>query len=78
MKKHQIQKQEQLTAYNRKTTHDIFFMTMEWLEKYIEISGYYSDWENRKQIHNNNIKRLDIIGNPKKTEQDFLTQLFLF
>jgi len=51
---------------------------MEWLEKYIEISGYYSDWENRKQIHNNNIKRLDIIGNPKKTEQDFLTQLFLF
>jgi len=78
MKKQQIQKQEQLTAYNRKTTHDIFFMTMEWLEKYIEIAGYYPDWENRKQIHNNNIKRLDIIGNPKKTEQDFLTQLFLF
>lgn len=78
MKKQQIQKQEQLTAYNRKTTHDIFFMTMEWLEKYIEITGYYPDWENRKQIHNNNIKRLDIIGNPKKTEQDFLTQLFLF
>lgn len=78
MKRQQIQKQERLTAYNRKTTHDIFFMTMEWLEKYIEIAGYYPDWENRKQIHNNNVKRLDIIGNPKKTEQDFLTQLFLF
>lgn len=78
MKRQQIQKQEQLTAYNRKTTHDIFFMTMEWLEKYIEIAGYYPDWENRKQIQNNNVKRKDIIGNPKKTEQDFLTQLFLF
>jgi len=78
MKRQQIQTQEQLTAYNRKTTHDIFFMTMEWLEKYIEVSGYYPDWENRKQIQNNNVKRLDIIGNPEKAERDFLTQLFLF
>jgi len=28
MKRQQIQMQEQLTAYNRKSTHDIFFMTM--------------------------------------------------
>jgi len=78
MKRQQIQMQKQLTAYNRKSTHDIFFMTMEWLEKYIEVAGYYPDWENRKQIHNNNVKRLDIIGNSKKAEEGFLTQLFLF
>ena len=29
----------------------IFIKTMTWLEKYIEKSNYYSDWEERKQIH---------------------------
>jgi hypothetical protein len=42
------------------------------------VAGYYSDWRNRKQINGNNVKRLDIIGNPKKAEEGFLTQLFLF
>jgi hypothetical protein len=74
----QIQAQESLSAYDRKTTHDIFFMTMEWLEKYIEIAGYYPDWENRKQIKNNNIKRKDIYGNPEKVENSLSTQLVLF
>lgn len=73
-----IQKTRKLTAYNKKTTHDIFLMAMEWLEKYIEVAGYYSDWESRKQIRDNNIRRLDIVNNPKKAERDFLTQLYLF
>jgi len=78
LKNLQALKTKQLSAYESKTTHDIFFMTMEWLEKYIEIAGYYPDWENRKQIKNNNITRKDIIGNPKKAEDSFSTQLALF
>jgi hypothetical protein len=39
----QVLAQKQLSAYESKTTHDIFLMTMEWLEKYIEVAGYYSD-----------------------------------
>jgi len=42
-KKNQLQKQKTLSAYNRKVVHDVFGMTMEWLEKYIEVAGYYPD-----------------------------------
>jgi len=77
-KKNQLQKQKTLSAYNRKVVHDVFGMTMEWLEKYIEVAGYYPDSNDRKQIKNNNIKRADIIGNPEKAEDSFSTQLFLF
>jgi len=38
-----IQEQEQLSAYERKTTHDIFLRMMSWLEKYIEVAGYYAN-----------------------------------
>ncbi|CAG8847324.1 8118_t:CDS:1 [Racocetra persica] len=43
-------------------------MTIEWLEKCIEMAGYYPDWKQRKQIHNTNIKRQDIdcIGKAEK------------
>jgi len=37
------QKQKQLTAHQRVAVHNIFGNTMEFLEKYIEIAGYYSD-----------------------------------
>jgi len=43
MKKQQIQQQITLSAYERKTVHDLFLRTMNWLEKYIEITGYYPD-----------------------------------
>jgi len=49
---------------------------MSYFEKYIEITGYYPDWENRKQISNNIITRKDIIGNPEKAEKGFSTTLF--
>jgi hypothetical protein len=34
----QQQTQIQATAYDKKVTHDMFEMTMSWLEKYIEIA----------------------------------------
>jgi hypothetical protein len=71
----QIQQQTLLSAYERKTVHDVFDLTMEWLEKCIEIGGYYPDWQQRKQIHDNNIKRTDIINNPAKAEQSFSSML---
>lgn len=48
------------------------------MEKYIEVAGYYPDWNDRKQIHNNNINRKDVIGNPEKAEKSFSSQLFMF
>ena len=74
MKKQELQ---QISAYDKKAVHDMFIMTMEWLEKYIETIGCYPDWENRKQIHENNIKRKDIIGNPEKVKSSFSTVLFI-
>jgi len=32
-----IQRKTQMTAYEKKTVHDIFLSTIEWFEKYIEI-----------------------------------------
>jgi hypothetical protein len=39
----QTQELVALSAHQRETVHRILFTTMEWLEKYIEIAGYYPD-----------------------------------
>jgi len=80
MKKQQIQQQIQTSAYDRKVTYDMLYMTLEWLEKYIEVAygNYYPDWRSRKQIHDDRIKRMDIDGNPKMAEDTLSTQLLLF
>jgi len=81
MKKQQIQQQIQMTAYQKKTAHDIFLVVMEWFEKYIEVSykNEFPDWENRKQIRNNlTIKRRDIYENPERAEKTLSSQLHLF
>jgi hypothetical protein len=77
MKKQQAQQQKQITAYEKKVTYDIFLLSIEWLEKYIEIAykKEFPDWENRKQIRDINITRTDIYGNPKEAEDAFSTQL---
>jgi hypothetical protein len=72
----QKQEQEQLSAYSWKVAHDIFVMTTEFLEKYIEKADYYSDWEQRKQIRDNRVQRDD--KNPEEAEKSFSTMLFLF
>ena len=77
MKKQQIQQQITLSAYERKTVHDLFLRTMNWLEKYIEITGYYPDWEKRKQLHNDWIKRTDI-DTPEKAEKALSNRLIAF
>jgi len=63
------QETKQLSAYQRKAVHSIQHTTMEFLEKYIEVAGYYPDWEERKQIKDNGVTRTDIIGNPEKAER---------
>lgn len=81
MKKQQIQQQIQISAYQKKTVHDIFLTVMEWFEKYIEITykEEFPDWEKRKQIHDNlTIKRTDIYKNPQKAEKTLSSQLHLF
>jgi len=80
-KRQQTQQQKQMTAYDKKVTHDMFETTMEWLEKYIEIvyKNEFPDWERRKQFRNNTIiKRTDIYGNPGLAEDSLSTQMLLF
>ncbi|CFW92715.1 protein of unknown function [endosymbiont DhMRE of Dentiscutata heterogama] len=65
-----------LSAHERKTVHNIFNTTMEYLEKYVEIAGYYSDWDARKQIQDNGVIRKDIVGKPEKAEKSLSVTLF--
>jgi hypothetical protein len=41
MRRQQVLNQKQVSAYDYKAVYDIFHMTIEGLEKYIEVSGYY-------------------------------------
>jgi hypothetical protein len=75
------QQQKQMSAYEKKTIHDIFLVSIEWLEKYIEIAykNEFPDWENRKQVRDNlTIKRTDIYQYPKRAEATLSSQLHLF
>ena len=78
MKKQQIQQQEQMTAYDKKVTHDMFLIVMEWLEKYVEIvyKNEFPDWENRKQIKDNKVVRP--ISGPEDAEECFSVVLLGF
>jgi hypothetical protein len=80
MKKTQTQEQIQTTAFQKQTTYNMFHMTLEWLEKYIEVAygDHFPNWQSRKQMHDNNIKRTDIDGNPAMAEDSLSTQLILF
>ncbi|GBC04094.1 hypothetical protein RclHR1_05500009 [Rhizophagus clarus] len=42
---------------------------MEFLEKYIEVAGYFPDWKNRKQFQDNDVKRP--IKGPEDAEECF-------
>jgi uncharacterized protein YsxB (DUF464 family) len=64
-----------LSAYDRKIIHKLFRNTLEWFEKYIEIT--YPEYQIKKQIHDNNIKRQDA-NNPEKVEVLFSSVLFGF
>jgi len=76
-----IQDLDNLTAYDKKVVYDMFYMSIEWLEKYIEIAykNEFPDWESRKQVRDNlTITRTDIYSNPEKAKKAFSTQMFLF
>ncbi|CAI2196976.1 16543_t:CDS:2 [Funneliformis geosporum] len=50
-----------------------FAETIEWLEKFIEKSNYFSDWLTRKQKHDNSITRSDIGSmNAIKVKKNFV------
>ena len=51
-KQQQIQKTVQITAHQKKLVYRNFYNTIESLEEYIEKTGYYPDFENKKQIFN--------------------------
>jgi len=76
-KKKQELKQQQ-TAYQARLTRGLFRSAVKWTEKYIE-TAYLDDfpnWQNRKQIRADEIKREDIIGNPEKVERFLATALY--
>jgi len=79
MKRQQIKQQKQITAYEKQVTYDLLLMSIEWLEKYIEVThkNEFPDWKKRKQIHDNNIKRTDIDGKPDMAKDTLSTQLLL-
>nr|CAG8502317.1 3137_t:CDS:2 [Entrophospora candida] len=74
--------QTQIQNQLPKKVHELFIETIAWLEKYIEITykNDFPDWESRKQIHDNPIKRNDIYGHPEKIEEVLSKKLryFLF
>lgn len=71
----QIQQSVMLSAYDKKIVYKIFRNTLEWFEKYAEIS--YPDYRINKQIKDDNIKRPDA-NDPKKIEVLFSSILFGF
>lgn len=71
---------QQQTAYQARLTRGLFRSAIKWLEKYVEVafSNNYPNWQFRKQIRSDEIKRTDIIGNPKRVEKFLATSLYGF
>ncbi|RIA80929.1 hypothetical protein C1645_837844, partial [Glomus cerebriforme] len=65
-----------LSAYDKRIAQEIFRMTIEVLEKYIEKAGYYSDWESRKKVYDNKVTRE--FGNVEEAESILLSNLLGF
>lgn len=80
MKRLELLKKQEMTAYQKRALNDMFLRVIEWLEKYVEITykDEFPDWENRKQIHDNNIERTDIYQYPERVESTLASQLHLF
>jgi len=69
-----IQSSVTLSAYDKKAIYNIFRLTIKGTERYIEASGCYSDWENRKQIRDNT----EGFSDPKEAEESLVVALFGF
>jgi len=72
----QTQKTIQVTAHQKKLVFRNFYNAIESLEEYIEKTGYYPDFENKKQVFTESIN--DSSRTPDELADDFLTFLFLF
>ena len=59
----------------QKLVHHFFLVSIEWLEKYIELTGYYSDWEKRKRIREND-KIINPVGSQEEIERHLPDVLF--
>lgn len=79
----QLQVQEQVvllvSAYDKKAVHKLFRGSLKWLEKYIGVvyNEFYPDWQTRKKIHDNEIKRQDA-NDPNKIGGLLSSSLFGF
>jgi len=67
-------KLKEVSAYDYQAVYDIFHMTIEGLEKYIETAGYYPDWQNRKQVRDNKT----VVDGFEDAEKSFTVALFGF
>jgi len=81
--KEQLQIQEQVlllvSAYDKQVAHKFFRGSLKWLEKYIEVvyGEFYPNWQTKKKIHDNEIKRQDA-NNPNKIGGLLSSSLFGF
>src|SRR5437763_15176956 len=67
-----------VTYDDRVTDYHICRRITGWLEKYIELANYYpNDWQQRKQVYDDNIKRTDV-DNPEKAEKVLSNRLIVF
>jgi len=72
----QIQETVQITAHQKKLVYRNFYNTIESLEEYIEKTGFYPDFKNKKQIFTESVNSSDRTSD--ELADDFLTFLFLF
>jgi|ERR1044072_808733 hypothetical protein len=72
----QVQGTVQITAHQKKLVYKNFYNTIESLEEYIEKTGYYPDFKDKKKIFTESINSPD--RTPDELADDFLTFLFLF
>src|SRR3954452_546415 len=74
----QISSKDIATAYQKKVAYNMFYSSVKWLEKYVEIAhaDRYPDWESKKQFPNDGIKRKDITT-PERAGERLSNSLYM-
>jgi hypothetical protein len=76
--KRQDQIKKNITAYEKKVAYNMFYSSMRWLEKYIEVvhADRYPYWENKKQFRDDGIKRKDITS-PERADERLSNSFYM-
>jgi len=74
----QINRRDMASAYQKKVAYNMFYSSVKWLEKYIEVAhaDHYSDWEDKKQFYDDGIKRKDITT-PERASERLSNSLYM-